>query len=449
MVFSTHRRERIRSTNAMRFRRRRFAIELLEDRRLLAVVTWDGGAGTLNWTDANNWDTNVIPATVDSVVIPDLVGTPTILYGSGTRTVASIQTAETLSVTGGSLSINGNLSGVGSLVIAGGAVAFGGTNWANTSSLVLNSGTLNLGGSCTQSGVGTFSRSGGTVNLVGTITGNLTLDAVTGAWSFGGGGRMVNGLLKSSSIVVQNGNFTLDHVTIDATTTFQTAASVFITTVQNGLTIDGQLLVGGSSDYATIRLTGLQTIDGSGSVLFGGFVSSGGSYNSIVTANATITFGPSLKLRGKYVHFDGSGVANYVLQGLTQPDVASGGFYFSPSVSSLRNEGIINPINGTSVTFAGSALTNVGTVTVSSTNAVSLIGTGIFSNTGSIIATGGGLDLGGTWTNTGTISVTNTAVTLGGSFTQFGMGAASPAVGQGTFTRSGGMVNLVGTITGN
>ncbi len=40
MAFSKHRQERIRSVNAMRFRRRRFAIELLEDRRLLASTLY-------------------------------------------------------------------------------------------------------------------------------------------------------------------------------------------------------------------------------------------------------------------------------------------------------------------------------------------------------------------------------------------------------------------------
>jgi len=35
-----------------------------------ATVTWDGGAGTDNWGDANNWDTNALPDIFDDVVIP-------------------------------------------------------------------------------------------------------------------------------------------------------------------------------------------------------------------------------------------------------------------------------------------------------------------------------------------------------------------------------------------
>jgi hypothetical protein len=34
------------------------------------TVTWDGGAGTNNWIDALNWDTDEIPTTTDDVIIP-------------------------------------------------------------------------------------------------------------------------------------------------------------------------------------------------------------------------------------------------------------------------------------------------------------------------------------------------------------------------------------------
>ena len=439
-------------------RRRKFEIELLENRSLLAVVTWDGGAGTLNWTDANNWDNNLIPATVDSVVIPDLAGTPTIVYGSGTRTVASIQTAEILSVTAGSLSINGNLSGVGSLRVAGGTQSFLGTNWTNTSTLVLSSGTLNLGGSFTQFNLGAaspvarqgmFTRSGGTVNLIGTLTGDLTLDSTTGAWILGGSGRMLNGTLKSSSVVNQTGTFTLDNVKLEAMTAYQVASSGFgvDTNIQNGLTIDGELRLGSGVEKANMKLAGTQTIGGSGSITFGA------AFNNNITttvAGYTITFGPALKIGGAIGRFDGAaGSTSYIFQGLLQPYLAGGSMTFTSNVSSVRNEGMINPINGSRFVFNGTALNNVGTIIVTPTNTVELNGSGVFSNTSTITATGGSLTLGGIWANTGLIGITNTTVSLSGSFTQYGMGAATPALGQGTFTRSGGTVNLVGLVTGN
>ena len=46
--------------------------------------------------------------------------------------------------------------------------------------------TVNLGGNFTQAALGTFNRTGGTVNLAGTLTGGLTLDVGTGSWTVGG-----------------------------------------------------------------------------------------------------------------------------------------------------------------------------------------------------------------------------------------------------------------------
>ncbi len=442
---------RPRCNRNRRVRRRKFAIELLEHRRLLAIVTWDGGAGTLNWTDANNWDNNVIPATVDSVVIPDLVGTPTILYGSGTRTVASIQTAEIVSVTGGSLSINGNLTGVGSLRVAGGTQAFLGTNWVNTSTLVLSSGTLNLGGNFTQFnlgnaspvvGQGTFTRSGGTVNLTGTLTGNLTLNAATGAWTYGGGGRLKDGTLATDTPFVWAGAFTLDNYVISTGSVMrQISNGSSRLTIVNGLTINGELQMGLGTTFGSAEFGSSQTIGGTGAIVFGDNTS---NTFTTTTSGFTVTFGANLTLRGKSGRLTyGSGV-NYILQGLVQPNVAGG--VLTIESTTLSNTGRIEPINGSTVNISLGTFTNNGPINVSSSNGVSILPAS-FTNTTAITATGGTLTLGGAWSNTGSISVTSTSVTLAGSFTQYGMGAAAPAIGQGTFTRSGGTVNLTGTLT--
>src|SRR5688572_24309271 len=34
------------------------------------TITWDGGAGTMSWHTAANWDTNVVPGPADDVCIP-------------------------------------------------------------------------------------------------------------------------------------------------------------------------------------------------------------------------------------------------------------------------------------------------------------------------------------------------------------------------------------------
>lgn len=78
--------------------------ERLEDRSLLATVTWDGGGGNFDWNTLDNWSTNALPVSGDDVIIPDLVGTPTITSG-GTVGINSLTATEALAVTGGSFSV--------------------------------------------------------------------------------------------------------------------------------------------------------------------------------------------------------------------------------------------------------------------------------------------------------------------------------------------------------
>ena len=126
--------------------------ERLEDRALLAAVSWDGGAGTLNWADAANWSANVLPTSVDDVTI-DIAGTNTVV-STGSVSIKSLSSNETVSVIGSSWTLGGNLSGAGTLRTAGGTVNLNGANWTNTSAIDVTSGILNLGGSFTTAGVG-------------------------------------------------------------------------------------------------------------------------------------------------------------------------------------------------------------------------------------------------------------------------------------------------------
>src|SRR5262249_30925209 len=62
--------------------------------------------------------------------------------------------------------------------------------WTNAGTLTATDSTVNLGGQFTLVGLGTFQRTGGAVNLVGTLdnTGRtLALDASTGSWNLLGG----------------------------------------------------------------------------------------------------------------------------------------------------------------------------------------------------------------------------------------------------------------------
>ena len=65
---------------------------------------WDGGAATLNWGDAANWDSNTLPINTDEVLIPDLAGTPTIV-GNVTVDLTTLKTFEKLNFSSGTFTL--------------------------------------------------------------------------------------------------------------------------------------------------------------------------------------------------------------------------------------------------------------------------------------------------------------------------------------------------------
>ncbi len=439
-------------------RRRLLGLESLESRRLLATITWTGAAGTFDWGTAGNWssDTNTaaVPTAVNDVIIPSLAGSQTITIASGTRAARTIQVGgdEKLRITGGTLTVSGAstvLSGTGNLEVAGGALTLTGSNWANTSTLVLSSGTLNLGGSLTQTSLGAFNRSGGTVNLNGNVEGNLALGGSTGSWNFGGSGQLRNGTITvDPSVEFQSSGFyTFDNVTIAAGSAVKVASGSARLTIVNGLTVDGRLLLGDTANFGQLLSNplsgnGSQTIGGTGRIEFnhlGNVINS--SFNSFTGATGgMLVIGSGITLAGQdpaatneRIRFEGNGT--FELQGMLEVDGATASIDIEP-------------------TGASSLFTNTGTIR-STLGTLNIRPTSFINGTdGEVITSGGSFLIGGdatqnrTWTNQGLIQVTDTTVSLGGNFTQYAMGIKSPVSGQGTFNRTGGTVTLVGNLTG-
>ncbi len=68
----------------------RLLAEFLEDRAVPAVITWDGGAGSINFADKANWSGDQIPGPNDDVVIPSEFGNSFVLM-AGPVTLRSIR----------------------------------------------------------------------------------------------------------------------------------------------------------------------------------------------------------------------------------------------------------------------------------------------------------------------------------------------------------------------
>ena len=104
--------------------RSKLSIEPLEDRRMLSVIHWDGGAsGTgTDWSVAENWQGDQLPTAADDVVI-DTTNGLTITHSSGTDSVNSITSTNALMLSRGTLAVSGAIQVNNIFTIAGGTLA--------------------------------------------------------------------------------------------------------------------------------------------------------------------------------------------------------------------------------------------------------------------------------------------------------------------------------------
>ena len=76
----------------------------MENRCLLSVVNWTGGGDGTSWTDAANWDGNLLPTLADDVVI-DIAGEQTVSIADGKQAAHSLIANDVIIVSGGSLQV--------------------------------------------------------------------------------------------------------------------------------------------------------------------------------------------------------------------------------------------------------------------------------------------------------------------------------------------------------
>jgi len=163
---------------------------LLEDRRVLAAISWDGGGGDLLWSNSLNWSNNQLPGADDDVTI-NAAGNVTIAHTAGTTSIRSLTLSDSLTVNGGTLSVSDGLTVANgnTLTVSGGGVSFEALGAAAIDgvSLIVNSGSLSLSGATNyahtngnNNNTATFRANGSTAELhlgnLETVTGGDTID---------------------------------------------------------------------------------------------------------------------------------------------------------------------------------------------------------------------------------------------------------------------------------
>ena len=127
------------------------------------VVTWDGGAGTFSWIDADNWNPNAVPSAADDVVI-DIAGTITVTIPSGMQTITSLDCVENLTISNGTLSVSAASSIDGLLTWSGGTIGGTGTVDALSGITISGAATKTLSGSLVNHAAATWTA--GLINIL-------------------------------------------------------------------------------------------------------------------------------------------------------------------------------------------------------------------------------------------------------------------------------------------
>lgn len=318
-------------------------------------VSWDGGAGTNGWDDADNWSTDAVPGATDHVCIGAAF---TVDHGSGTDEVLSVQSAGTLELSGGSLSLTdtANDSTAAALAVSGGELTGGAT--------LTVSGTLDWTGGF-QSGSGrTTVASGGalTVDSASGVFLERTL-RLAGAGSVVGEGGIsfdADGALE----VAGSGSFEIEsdadfsvfgggRIVVEAGGEFSKTAGAAESSVDAEFDNDGTI----------VAATGVLRFGGgdvSGAVQNGQFVASAGA--ELRFDAGTFTLGPASSASGTgAVSVDGAAIAfggAYDVDGTTSVSFGTAAFAGSASTGTLSQSG--GTVGGSGTLIVSGAMTWTG-----------------------------------------------------------------------------------------
>ena len=319
--------------------------------------------------------------------------------GIGLDAGATLNNMGTIRASGQTFVINGTnatstITNSGTIAaVSGGALGISVATWSNSGTLLVNAGTLNLGG--TFAGLGTINRTGGTINLIGTYTGaTLGVSAATGELRLGGGTYTGTTFTAADgqAFAVSNAT-TLSGVTVNAPLNL-TADACNSLTITNGLTFqNGATITTAQIGCSQVLFSGTaQAITGNGTI-----ASNAGALRIVGTH--TLTVGSGVTLRngafGTALSIDAGGTL--INQGAIRGTGAGLGFTVSGPVSStLTNTGTIEAVNSGTMAITGVTWTNGGTIVVNTNGTANLGGT--LASIGTINRSGGTINLSGNFT---------------------------------------------------
>jgi hypothetical protein len=280
-----------------------------------------------------------------------------------------------------------------------GVVSLNSPNWSNTGTLnVSDTGVLNLGGGFTTAGLGTVTRSGGTINITGAMdnTGStFTLDATTGDY-FLRGGTITGGTVTQAGGSLRPTNFGPNRL--------------------NGVIVNGDLdMLGGSIN---LTLAGANTLNGT----------------AHMGLNARLTAEGAASLSAGTIAMQNASIEGHPTSSLT---LGSGAV--------ISTTPRLSPAGPATNTIGGGLITNQGLISATGSGNTTRLEPLTLNNQGTIEVLNGGLmSVGyqlqstfGVWSNSGLIRVDNGTLVMRGTVT-------TPNLG--TIQRTGGTIGIEGVV---
>jgi hypothetical protein len=285
--------------------------------------------------------------------------------------------------------------------ISGGSVYVVAQPLRNQGQLQSPGGTLILGGSIASGGLGAVQSGNGVLALSGFLTNDdqiLTLAGTNNTLT------LLGGIIHGGTLVVNSGNSltvssgTLDGLTVDGTLDVGNTVNAASLTVTNGLTLNGNALMGNATNYSygMIAFAGSQLLGGGGTVVFG---NGNPSYNALRLANdgTSLTISSAITVRGQ------NGTLGY--------SSAFGG----PQDISVTNQGTISAdVSGGTIYVTGQPFVNQGQLQ-SPAGTLNLAGTIAAGGLGSVQSGNGVLGLSGFLANNSQVIIlaqANSVLTL-------------------------------------
>ncbi|MBI2297123.1 MAG: hypothetical protein HYU76_14055 [Betaproteobacteria bacterium] len=422
-------------------------------------VIWDGGALTLNWFDALNWNTDGVPDNTKDVTIGSGFGT-IVVNGAGeaksliANSPLQVSTGQSLALTnastfsdtftlsGGSLAGTGDVSVGGasaSLTWSGGSMASGGTfflgsgrngtlsNPLTLNRLFENHGTLTLlsgvtlGGTGSITNVGTMSVSGSTLSVPVLNSSPVQFTGGTNVITSAGGitGGTVE-FLSGTTTFNATSTYNVGTTNINGgTANFDTTASTTTLNLSSGtLGGGGNFTVSGPFNWSAGTLTG------------------GGLFTTNGTSTLTANVAHNLTVRT----WNNAATLNI-----------EGGSLDLASAAVLNNQAgaTINFVNTANLSpnpiFGSGTVNNAGTLNQNGTGTRSISSGVTFNNQagGVVNVNAGTLEIDGGGTDSGLYDVDVSTVLQFGGGTRT-LGAGSNITGAGNVTVSGGTVTVNG-----